>query len=269
MAIERNVRLRVRILVKAFPQPSEKHEETVCCAGITEDGSRLLRLFPIRYRRLRREHRFERFDLVEMTVTKASDPRPESYRVDEASIQLVESGKKLSDEAKVQLWQPFIAPSLKDLYADNRDTARSLGIIRPDPGSVRFTARPAEDADAADRDLAEQVRQMQQSSFLEDPLAPLEKPEFAFEYQFTSTGHPHGPMMIHDWEVQEAYRQYKRRYGEAASDYLQRMYGATIPARNLHLIMGTMLAHPRTFIIIGLLRSGLDPEELAKQAKLF
>lgn len=45
--------------------------------------------------------------------------------------------------------------------------------------------------------------------------------------------------------------------------------GETIPARNLHLIMGTMLAHPRTFIIIGLLRSGLDPAELARQASLF
>lgn len=100
-------------------------------------------------------------------------------------------------------------------------------------------------------------------------MRPIEKPEFAFEYRFTSAGDSHGPMMIHDWEVQEAYRQYKRRYGDAALDHLTRMYGETIPARNLHLIMGTMLAHPRTFIIIGLLRSGLDPAELARQASLF
>lgn len=258
----------MRILVKAFPQHSEKYEETVCCAGITEDGRQLLRLFPIRYRRLPKEHQFERFDLVQMTATKASDPRPESFRVDEASIRLVHSGKHLSDEAKVQLWQPFIAPSLQQLYADNRTTGRSLGIIKPDPGSILFTAKPAKDADAADREVAEQVRQMQQSSFLEDPLTPLEKPEFAFGYQFTSAGHPHGPMMIHDWEVQEAHRQYKRRYNAEALDHLTRMYGQNIPARNLHLIMGTMLAHPRTFIIIGLLRSGFDPEELAKQGKL-
>jgi hypothetical protein len=33
--------------------------------------------------------------------------------------------------------------------------------------------------------------------------------------------------------------------------------------------MGTMHAHPRTFIVIGLLRSGLDPAELAKQSDLF
>jgi hypothetical protein len=268
MGLSKHERLRVRILVKAFPQPSDKYEETVCCAGITEDGQRLLRLFPIRYRRLPNEHQFERFDLVEMTATKASDPRPESYRVDEASIQLVESGKHLNDEAKVRLWQPFIAPSLHELYADNRATGRSLGVIKPDPGSITFTVKPAKDADAADLEIAEQVRQMQQSSFLEDPLTPLEKPEFAFGYRYTCAGHSHD-QQIHDWEVQEAYRQYKRRYGVDALDHLKRMYGETIPARNLHLIMGTMLAHPRTFISIGLLRSGLDPAELAKQGKLF
>lgn len=139
---------------------------------------------------------------------------------------------------------------------------------KPDPGSITFTVKPAKDADAADLEVAEQVRQMQQSSFLEDPLTPLERPEFAFGYRFTSAGHPHDPL-IHDWEVQEAFRQYKRRYGADALDHLKRMYGQTIPARNLHLVMGTMLAHPRTFIVIGLLRSGLDPAELAKQGDLF
>jgi len=266
MATSKHRTLRVRILVKAFPQTSKAHEETVCCAGISEDGTELLRLFPIRFRRLPKEYQFDRFDLVAMTATKASDPRPESYRVDEASIRLIERDT-LSNEAKVRFWQPFIAPSLKQLHEDNRASNRSLGIIRPDPGSIKFLVKPAKDANAEDRDLAEQVRQMQQSSLLEDPLTPIEKPEFAFSYRYTSVGkHEH---IIHDWEVQEAYRQYKRRYGADALDHLTRMYGETIPARNLHFIMGTMAAHPRTFIVIGLLRSGIDPAELAKQGKLF
>ena len=33
--------------------------------------------------------------------------------------------------------------------------------------------------------------------------------------------------------------------------------------------MGTMKHHPRNFILIGVLRTGLDPEELAKQGDLF
>ncbi len=35
---EKHQKRRIRILVKAFPQPSTKHEETVCCAGVTEDA---------------------------------------------------------------------------------------------------------------------------------------------------------------------------------------------------------------------------------------
>jgi len=133
-----------------------------------------------------------------------------------------------------------------------------LGIIRPDPGSLKFIVKPAKDADAEDRQIADQVLQVQQSSLFEAPLTPLEKPEFAFLYRYTSANQPH-TNQIHDWEVQAAHRQYKRRYGDEALDHLKRMYGETIPTRNLHFIMGTMAAHPRTFIVIGLLRSGLDP----------
>lgn len=263
-----NARLRVRILVKAFPQPSKKHEETVCCAGVTEDGKQLLRLFPIRFRRLPKEHQFGRFDLVEMVATKASDPRPESYRVDEASIRLIEDGSKLNAAAKVKLWQPFIAPSLKQLHEENRATNRSLGIVRPDAGTLKFFTKAAKEADTEDQEVAEQVRQAQQNSLLEEPLTPLEHPEYAFGYRYQSAGNDHNHI-VHDWEVQEAYRQYKRRYGTTALDTLKREYGEKIPQHNLHFIMGTMASHMRTFIIIGLLRSTVDPTDVTRQGQLF
>jgi hypothetical protein len=139
--LSKNQRTCVRILVKAFPQHSHKYEETVCCAGITDAG-RLIRLFPITYRRLAPEHQFDRFDLIEATLTKAtSDPRPESFRVDHDSIRVIERGGKLSDESKVKLWQPHIAPSLEALQHENRSTGRSLGIIEPDAGSLEFFHR--------------------------------------------------------------------------------------------------------------------------------
>jgi len=227
----------------------------------------MLRLFPIRFRRLPKDRQFDRFDLVELLATKANDPRPESYRVDEGSIRLIETST-LTDEAKVRLWQPFIAPSLKALHEENRTTGRSLGIVRPDPDSVKFFHKPAQDADTEDRKVAEAVQQVQQSSFLEEPLKPLEKAEYAFGYRFRSNGHPHNHI-IHDWEVQAAYRHYKQRYGTTALDQIAHEYGENIPKRNLHFLMGTMASHMRTFIIIGLLRSSLDPYELARQQKLF
>jgi hypothetical protein len=259
---------RVRVLVKAFPQPSKKHEETVCVAAVDEDTREFLRLFPIRYRRLAAEHRFERFDQVTLTATKASDPRPESHQVDEGSIQVTEKAAKLSAQSRVQLWSPFVAPSLTALQEDQKKTGRSLGIIKPDPDSVEFKYKKVEDTDAEDQELTAQL--FQQTSLLEDPLKPIARPEYSFAYSFTSGGKAHS-YQIHDWEVQAAFHHYKKRYGTEAKALamLAQEYGQNIPQRNLHLIMGTMHARPWQFIIIGLLRTALDPAELAKQAEMF
>ncbi|MEJ1965825.1 MAG: hypothetical protein WDO56_31470 [Gammaproteobacteria bacterium] len=256
-------RIRVRILVKAFPQHSQKYEETVCCAGVTTAGQ-LIRLFPITYRRLSAENRFDRFDLIEAILTKStSDPRPESFRVDHDSIRVVERGKSLSDESKVLLWRPHVASSLEALQNDNKSTERSLGIIHPDPGSMKFFWREAK------ADEQEDARGMQASLF-EKPLQPLAPPEFVFGYKYTSAGKPH-THTLQDWEVQAAYSAYLRRYEtrEDALKMLDQEYGTRIPTRHPHFIMGTMKVHPRNFILIGLLRTGLDPEELAKQGSLF
>jgi len=45
------------------------------------------------------------------------------------------AGKDPSNAAKVQLWKPFIAPSLKALHEENKKTGRSFGIIKPDPAT--------------------------------------------------------------------------------------------------------------------------------------
>lgn len=256
----------MRVLVKAFPQPSQKYEETVCVAAITEDGKEMLRLYPIRYRHLPKDRQFTRFDLVELDLERApGDGRPESRHVDEDSIRIVEPGKNLSDAAKVQLWKPFIAPSLKELHAQNKATQRSFGIIRPDPGSLKFFHETEDKTEAADRAINQAV--FQQALF-EQPLATLPKPDHSFGYRFTSGGHPHRHY-IHDWEVQAAYLAYRKRYGDKALEMMQQEYGTNIPKHNPHFIMGTMKAHPQTFIIIGVLRSPLDPAELDKQGGLF
>jgi hypothetical protein len=58
-------------------------------------------------------------------------------------------------------------------------------------------------------------------------------------------------------------------YEAKALDQLAREYGENIPTRNLHFLMGTMASHMRTFIVIGLLRSAFNPQELARQGELF
>jgi hypothetical protein len=232
MATSKNRTLRVRILVKAFPQPSKAHEETVCCAGINEDGTELLRLFPIGFRRLPKEHQFDRFDLVQMTATKASDPRPESYRVDEASIRLIERST-LTDGAKVRIWQPFHRNVLEA-------TARGRPQHQPQPR--HHSPRPGQHQGYG---RACQGRQRRRSRSCRTSPSDAADAGSRCRKPTVSTSAATAPM------------------------HSITSPGETMPARNLHFIMGTMAAHPRTFIVIGLLRSGLDRAELAKQVKLF
>ena len=267
MPSSKRSRVRVRILVKAYPQPSQKYDETVCVAAITEDGREMLRLYPIRYRHLPKDRQFDRFDLVELDVERPHDDhRPESRHVDEDSIRILGAGKKLAASAKVQLWRAHVAPSLKALHEENKATKRSFGIIRPDAGSLKFFVEKEDQADAADRAANEAA--FQQVSLLEAPLSKLPAPEYSFGYRFRSGGNPHRHY-LHDWEVQAAYIAYRRRYKADALKMLEKEYGERIPTRNPHFIMGTMKAHPQTFIVIGVLRSGTSPNDLNTQGTLF
>ena len=162
---------RVCILVKAYPQPSQRYQETVCVAAVTEDH-RLLRLYPIRFRHLAEEQRFGRFDWVETEMTRASDdPRPESFRIKEDTLRILTRGDKVTPVERVRLWKPCIAKSLAALEDEQREMQRSLGIIRPDDGSVHFKFELLERASADDQDTARSV--YVQQSLIEESLTPL------------------------------------------------------------------------------------------------
>ena len=258
------VKERALVLVKAYPQPSQKYEETVCCAGINDRGE-FLRLYPIRYRHLPRDKQFERWDVLEFEGTRSfDDHRPESRHVNEDTICIVQHGNQIDELQRVRLWAPHVAKSLVDLRQDNQATSRSLGIVKPDIGSVKFKARKLSKDSADDTKLQELFRQV---SLIERAALPELTIEYEFGYKFTCSGVSHD-MKIHDWEVQAAYFAYKQRYGASALTMLQQEYEQNIPARNLHFVMGTMKAHPRQFIIIGLLRSSVTPEDVGRQASL-
>lgn len=260
-------KLRARILVKAYPQPSEKFQETVCVAAISEDGSRMLRLYPVRFRHLGNGQRFTRFDLVEATGWQDTrDGRPESYRIDEDSITRVVDCPKLDPRACVRLWRPFVWDSLAALKDARKDRSISLGIIRPDPGSVQFSYKPIEEAPTDERLRTESVSQ--QMALFERQLKPLPSPRYVFRYAFMSGG-IRSNMAIHDWEIQTTYHKYVERYGADALRHMSHMYGEKFPQQNLHLIMGTMKAHPHQFIIIGVLRTNLDLDRATAQQDLF
>ncbi len=50
---------------------------------------------------------------------------------------------------------------------------------------------------------------------------------------------------------------------------MQAMWQETFVKQNLHLVMGTLLEHPRNFSIVGVLRTAEDLDALAAQGGLF
>ena len=145
---------------------------------------------------------------------------------------------------------------------------RSLGIIRPDPESVRFNHQAIARATAQDQETTQLV--YQQASLLEPALKKLPAPEYVFRYEFVCDGKEH-EMQLHDWEVQATYHTYKKAYGstDRALEMMTDFYQEKAPARNLHLIMGTMQKRPYQFICIGVLRTTADLGHVADQGNLF
>lgn len=231
---------RVCVLVKAYPQPSQQYEETVCCAAITDSGE-LRRIYPVPYRRLRPEQQFDRFDWIEGDMRQATDDlRPESYKIDPDTLRIIERGKRKDAATKARLWLAHVVESLSWLKEERKRTGKSLGIVRPDPGSVRFSWQSIVKADEADRALTLDS-QRQASLFFPDPLERLDDPEFVFRYRFESRGNTHN-MALHDWEVQAAYRNYKKRYGgvDLALEKMQEYYESRVTGMNLHFVLGNM-----------------------------
>lgn len=60
-------RKKILIAVKTYPQPSAKHNETVCTAGMLKEG-RWVRLYPIPYRFMDRKSRFRKYQWVEAKI---------------------------------------------------------------------------------------------------------------------------------------------------------------------------------------------------------
>ena len=257
---------RVYVLVKAYPQPSLAYQETVCCAGISDEGE-FVRLYPIRFRMLKPEARFDRFDLIEVQgEAPRGDYRPESFHVDEGSIRVVKRAAGSTPESKAGLWLPHVSESLPALREANVDRRVSLGIVRPDARTVKFSWESAAKADQSDREITTALRH--QTSLIEQPLKPLADPEYSFVYTYQSGGKK-SRGQIHDWEVQAAYWEFKKRYADRALEMLRQVYQERMVEQNLHLFLGTMKAHPRQFIIVGLLRTSADLSAIESQGDMF
>src|SRR5205814_570290 len=105
--------VQVLVTARTYPTPAKQGIEVSCTGGITHDG-KWIRLFPVPYRFLDDDKRFQKYQWIDVRVIKASDYRPESYRLDQDSIRILPDRLPTDDcwKARKEIVFPLRSPSL-------------------------------------------------------------------------------------------------------------------------------------------------------------
>ncbi len=198
----------VLITVKAYPNPSKKYGETVCCAGIDMTAKRWIRLYPIPFRDLDQSQKFRKYNIIKLKCQRANESRIESYRVDSETIEIIDhldTSKKWLRRKQIVL--PLVSSSYCQILEDTAQN-KSFAIFKPTHIDFHCKKTASE---------SEQKRQScyAQLSFFDKVKNAIEKIPFDFYYSFTCLNSPNCPshkLPIMDWEIGQSYRSWRYRY---------------------------------------------------------
>lgn len=236
---------RVSILVKALPQRSTSHGETVCCAGVTADGE-FKRLYPVRFRHLSDEASFKRWDWVDFKYRlPTSDRRRESCHVMEDSIQI---GGRIRQKDRAAFLNPLVSPSIKDAEAKGH----SLALIRPLNTHFYFKKKKPDQLEQERRTYADAARQ---DSFFDEQLKALEPSPFEFRFKFEDGSGQHD-FANGDWEAHTMFFLGRKREGseQAALNWMIKTFNEDYPQKGMLFCVGNMAKRPQTWQLLGVLR---------------
>lgn len=235
----------VTILVKALPQRSARHGETVCCAGVTVSGE-WKRLYPIRFRHLREDYSFKRWDWVTFKYAKPThDTRPESCRIFEDSIVIDGALKK---QERAAFLSPLVLPSIK--IAETR--GQSLALIRPQ--ETRFLYK-RKTAGQLHEERESYKLAAAQTSLFDDDLAALEPTPYEFKFRFKDADASH-EYTNGDWEAHAMYflgRQRGKSEKEVL-DWIEHTFNDEYPKRGMLFAVGNQAKRPHVWQLLGVLR---------------
>jgi hypothetical protein len=232
------------VIIKAAPQVGQRHGETVCCAGIDLYGQ-WLRLYPVSFRMLDDGQKFGRWDRIKFKWRRPNDdPRPESRRVDQQSIEIV--GKLKQSER-----ERFLANSSVTSLVREREAGRSLALLRAEILEFKYERK-------SKNDLAEEAQRFEtiraQADHFAQQVTPYQPCPYHFRYRYRiDDGLREGTCQ--DWEIEATFFNWAKLYGEArALADMTRVFGEEYPTRGMLLAMGTHSLYPDTWLINGVIR---------------
>jgi hypothetical protein len=244
-------------LVKAYPALSRRYGEVSCIAGLNMETHNWMRLYPVPFRTLEDAQKFRKYEPIRAKVQRPRDDRrPESWRVDAESIEVI--GSLLpSDrgwEARRPLVEPAIGESMCAVRLAQRGDGTSLQMFRPTEILDFIVEEVEPDPEKSKRaeDWAAQGSLLS-STDLQLQRKALEQVPFRFLYQYLCSADdcPGHRQSIVDWEIAALYRKVRgqENWRELIrARWLGQMCG---PDRDTAFIVGNQHQHPDGFLVLG------------------
>jgi hypothetical protein len=256
---------RILITVKTYPTLSKTYGETVCTAGIREDGT-WVRLYPVPFRRLDEAEKYKKYDWVECRLQRnKKDPRPDSFRpLDPAELIPVahmDTADEWRERRQLILKKARVYTVMDELIAGGKSNRLSLAVFRP---KKIFDFVCEQDSREWDADKLQEMKEMyKQMDMFEDntwreTFRIIPKLPYSFSYRFEDAVGRKSKLQILDWEVGALFwncmkscnNDEKLALGKVREKYLDEFL-----TKDLHFFLGTTqqfhFIAPNPWVIIG------------------
>ena len=243
---------RILVTVKTYPTLSTKYGETVCTAGVREDGS-WVRIYPVPFRRLEEREQYKKFDWIECNLVRNSkDPRPESHRpfdqgelADLEPVGHIGTSDKWRERRRILLGSARVYDRLDEIVGAAKKNEMSLCVFKPT--RVRELTWEQEEPKWDPKKLQGMRKFHSQLDLLADnawreTFKLIPKLPYNFSYRFTDATGRQSTLQVLDWEIGALYWNCLRMAnGDETHAFtkVREKYCDTFLKTDLHFFLGT------------------------------
>lgn len=258
---------RVLITVKTYPTLSRKYGETVCTAGVREDGS-WVRIYPVPFRRLGEAEQYRKYDWIEARLHRSgSDPRPETrHPVDVKDLRPVghlDTRGNWRERRRLLLGKARVYDRLSELVVGAKSNTMSLAVFKP--SKVLGFIWEEEDSEWDPSKVAEMRSRTQQGELFQEEtwrrtFNLIPKLPWSFSYRFVDADGRQSELQVLDWEAGALYWNCVKSAGGDETRALEKVrdkYWGEFLTKDLHFFLGTTqefhFRAPNPWVIVGVL----------------
>lgn len=256
---------RILITVKTYPTLSRKYGETVCTAGVREDGS-WVRIYPVPFRRLDEAEQYRKFDWLECDLVRSrKDPRPESHHSADTTqlfpVAHMDTASNWRERRHLLLGKAKVHTRLQTLIEGAKANKLSLAVFKPTRVSDFIWEQEDREWDAGKlaemRDRANQGEMFEEEAWRKT-FQVIPKLPYSFSYRFEDEAGKTSEMQILDWEAGALYWNCLKICNgdeKAALAKVRQKYFDEFTRKDLHFFLGTTQEFhfhaPNPWVIIG------------------